>query len=153
VKRALLATAVLALLAAPPAEAKCCALTTPPAPRGLAAGDEWLAQVELGGDPWPANPPVTVIAWSLSSRRHLSFRARATETPLVYLARVEFPEPGLWRYTVTLGGFASSMAAPARTVTISPSQRRAPQVVALVVLAAAPVFGLTLLVRSRLSLG
>jgi hypothetical protein len=143
---------VLALFAAPPATAKCCALTTPPAPHDLAAGEEWLAQVELEGDPWPANPPVTVIAWSLSSRRHLSFRARATEMPRVYLATVEFPEPGLWRYTVTLGGFTSGMAAPSRTVTISPSRRGAPAALTLAVPAAALAVALALLGRRRPSL-
>jgi hypothetical protein len=149
VRHALLAAAALALFAAPPATAKCCALTTPPAPHDLAAGEEWLAQVELEGDPWPANPPVTVIAWSLSSRRHLSFRARATETPRVYLASVEFPEPGLWRYTVTLGGFGASMAAPARIVTISPAQR-APRALTLAVPGAALAVALALLGRRRL---
>jgi hypothetical protein len=148
----------LALLAvvfalAPPADAKCCSLTTPPAPDGLAAGEEWVAQLELQGDPWPAeHPPLTLVAWSLSERRHMSFPARPTSARRVYVARVEFPTPGKWRYTVTLGGFSGSAAAPVRTISVAARGPRIDANWAIAVSAAALVLASMLIRRRTLAL-
>jgi hypothetical protein len=117
----ILVALALALLTASPAGAKCCALTTPPAPAQLRAGEEWIAQIELNGDRahWPDEAP-TLIAWSDSTRELFSVQAKRSPQPSVYHARVVFPEPGRWSYAVTFGGFAGSASAPVREITIEP---------------------------------
>jgi hypothetical protein len=138
----------LALIAAPPAPAKCCALTTPPAPADLHAAEEWVAQMEVHGDPeyWPDEAP-TLIAWSDSTRKLVSVQAKQSGRRL-YHARVVFPEPGRWSYAVTFGGFGGSASAPIRTVTVAPRPSRAFDVAlsALLVLTAGALAGV---VRGR----
>lgn len=118
-KRALLVAAAIALLAAPSAQAKCCALRTPPAPGDLAAGEAWDVRIEVVGQ-WRESLPLTLIAWSDSTRKLVSGQARPTGTRGIHLARVVFPAPGVWSYTVSFGGFAGSVYAPLRTVAVAP---------------------------------
>ena len=121
-RNALPIAVALALLSAPPVDAKCCALTTPPAPAGLAAGEEWVAQIELNGGRayWPDGAP-TLIGWSDSTPKLVSVQAKPSRQTDVYHARVVFPEPGVWSYAVTFGGFRGSATAPLREIAISPA--------------------------------
>jgi hypothetical protein len=118
---------IAALVVAPEAAAKCCALTTPRAPDGIAAGETWTASVVLRGDRryWRTDQPLTIIAWRDPGPRLFSAEARPTGTPGRYEAKVVFSEPGRWSYAVTVGGFAGSASAPVREVFVEePPERR-----------------------------
>ena len=117
---------VAALVVAPEAVAKCCALTTPRAPEGIAAGETWTAGVTLRGDRryWRTDQPLTIIAWREPGPPLFSAEARPTPTPGRYEAKVVFPEPGRWFYAVTVGGFAGSASAPVREVFVEESRER-----------------------------
>jgi hypothetical protein len=113
---------ILLLAFSPPAEAKCCALVTPVAPRELEVGEVWTAVIGIKGDRdyWRTDERLTVIAWSEKPGRYVSAVAPPTKRPGTYEVRVVFPAPGVWSYTVTVGGFAGSASAPLRRVTVVP---------------------------------
>jgi hypothetical protein len=112
---------LLALALAPEAAAKCCALVTPVAPKGIAAGEEWRTVIDVQRiGYWRTTRTPTLIAWSEESRRLFSAEATRTSRPERFDVTVVFPEAGVWAYTVTFGGFAASAAAPVRRVTVAP---------------------------------
>ena len=117
-----------ALVVAPEAVAKCCALTTPRAPAGIAAGETWTAAVIVRGDRryGRTDQPLTVIAWRDPGPRLFSAEARPTRTPGRHEAKVVVAEPGRWSYAVTVGGFAGSASAPVREIVVEqPPEPRA----------------------------
>jgi hypothetical protein len=72
-------------------------------PDGKAAGEPWLADVELlghGRTPWSRAGDIAVVIQKGSVTRRFATREIR---PGVYRARVVFPDAGRWRYSVDAG--------------------------------------------------
>ena len=69
---------------------------------GIGPGDTWNAEVKVlqhGETPLTGvNPTVTIR--NVSTGQAKTFKARPTDTPGVYLAKVVFPSEGKWSYEV-----------------------------------------------------
>ena len=108
-KRLLLALAVAALAAAPPALAKHTSLRVagPPAH----AARTWQARIVVSLDGRPlVRPRWQPQVWLLDRAGSIvgTFSGRATAKPGVYVVPVRFPRAGLWRYEVpdpVMGGW------------------------------------------------
>jgi hypothetical protein len=73
----------------------------PPPDGGISAGDTWNAQVTIlqhGQTPLVGVKPTLTIR--NDSGKAVTFPARPTSKPGVYLAKVKFPSDGKWRYEV-----------------------------------------------------
>ena len=74
---------------------------TPPPDGGITAGDTWNAQVTIlqhGQTPLVGVKPTLTIR--NGSGKAVTFPAKPTDKPGVYLAKVTFPSNGEWRYEV-----------------------------------------------------
>ena len=98
----LLAAAAALVLAAPAAGGGWATAGLGPPDDGLGAGDTWNAQITVmqhGVTPLVGVHPAVVIT-NQDSGKQLRFNATATDKPGVYLAKVEFPSSGTWKYAV-----------------------------------------------------
>jgi hypothetical protein len=107
-----LATAIVLLALMPAAAAAKTGISLNPPPDGLAAGEPWDVSFQYIRNDAPVDPtgPVkpSVSITSEDSGRSLSFAAQRTYKGL-WMARVVFPRPGVWDYSIQgLGRLASA---------------------------------------------
>jgi hypothetical protein len=116
--RTFLAVVVAMLVAAPAAAGGGWATVgLGPPDSGIGAGDTWNAEMTIlqhGVTPLVGVSPTVTISNGDTTK---TFDAVATDKPGVYLAKVEFPTGGEWRYEVNDGfsqthGFAPVQVAP-----------------------------------------
>jgi hypothetical protein len=98
----LVASAAALLLAAPAAGGGWATAGLGPPDGGLGAGDTWNAEMTImqhGETPLVGVQPAVIIT-NVSTGKQLRFEGQPTDEPGVYLAKVQFPSEGTWRYAV-----------------------------------------------------